>query len=210
MDAQNFYESDYAARGLDAQRRWPNEEFVRFMGRNFFGKGPARILEMGCGTGPNLRLVAEEGFEAWGVDFSPAAIEHCRAMLAGKGLSANLHVGRMENSGLPSAHFDAVVDVFSAYCLRESAYSDFLTEVPRLLKPRGRFFAYTPSRSTAHLKDIVFAGNDYPWHFTTYDELAGELARRGFTDIKGGTQRRPEGFEFVMIEARHGTPTDVK
>lgn len=210
MKTHAFYESDYAARGIGAQRRWPNEEFARFMGRNFFGKGPARILEMGCGTGPNLRLIAEEGFEAWGVDFSAAAIDHCRAMLASKGLHAELRVGRMEDTGFPSAHFDAVADVFSAYCLDDTEYGAFLKETSRVLRPGGRFFSYTPYATTAHLQNAIFSGNDYPWRFNTYVEHAADLARFGFIDMRGGTLRRPDGFEFVVIEARHGTPIDVR
>lgn len=55
QNTKAHYESEYGKAGLYAQRRWPNEEFCRFMGRNFFSKPESerkdiRILEAGCGT----------------------------------------------------------------------------------------------------------------------------------------------------------------
>ena len=75
QDTKEFYENSYSCEKLGAQRRWPNEEFCRFMGRNFFSKDALErksinILEVGCGTGANLRLLAEEGFAAYGIELS--------------------------------------------------------------------------------------------------------------------------------------------
>ena len=35
-NAKSWYEKDYKKYGINSQRRYPNEEFTRFMGRNFF------------------------------------------------------------------------------------------------------------------------------------------------------------------------------
>jgi len=206
MDAIQFFEAEARAGG--GQRRWPNEEFARFMGRHFFGKGPARILEMGCGSGANLRLIADEGFEAWGVDASETYVQQATQFLKSKGLVANVYHRDMTDTRLAGAHFDAVIDVFSAYCLNDDGWQRMLAEAARLLKLGGRFFSFTPSATTAHLQRRIFGVNDsYLWHFTTGDEFAADLKRHGFADIKHGTLRRTDGFEFVVIEARHGTAT---
>ena len=78
-NTEKFYDREYGEKGLNAQRRWPNEEFCRFMGRNFFVKPgeerkSTRILEVGCGTGANLRLLVEEGFDAYGIELSQEAV----------------------------------------------------------------------------------------------------------------------------------------
>ncbi len=52
---KNFYNESYEGQGFDAQRRYPNEELCRFMGRNFFSiphekRKEIKILETGCQT----------------------------------------------------------------------------------------------------------------------------------------------------------------
>ena len=74
-----FYEASYEAGGFGAQRRFPNEELCRFMGRNFFGMSPEeratkRIVETGSGSGANLWMIAAEGFDAVGVFFGLASV----------------------------------------------------------------------------------------------------------------------------------------
>lgn len=201
--ALDFYRASYSHSGVDAQRRYPNEELCRFMGRNFFKLGPAdrkktRILEVGCGSGANLWMIAREGFDAWGLDFSKEAIGLCRQMLERYGTTANLAVGDMQASGLPATSFDAVVDVFSSNCFDNAGHARFLDEAGRLLKPGGRFFSYTPSKASDAFKDhspaklldantlngiyrgtSPYSGNHYPFRFTTNKELAADLEARG-------------------------------
>lgn len=174
------------------------------MGRHFFGRGPARILEVGCGPGANLRLVADEGFEAWGIDQSPGYVELCRVALASRGLTATLKVADMTATGLPGSYFNAVVDIFSSCCLNDSRHAAFLDETKRLLAPGGWFFCFTPSQTTAHLQPVMFP-DPFPWRFTTHAKLATDLERRGFTIGNAGTLRRPDGFEFAVVEGRHGS-----
>ena len=50
---KSFYEDSYASMGFAAQRRYPNEELCRFMGRNLFSipqqeRSDIKILEVGC------------------------------------------------------------------------------------------------------------------------------------------------------------------
>ena len=44
---------------------------------------PGRAIDLGCGTGANVRYLAQHGFEATGVDFSPVALRS--AAEAGQG-----------------------------------------------------------------------------------------------------------------------------
>lgn len=45
-----------------------------------------KVLEIGCGTGPCLRWLAEKGFEGVGLDISPTAIEMAKEQSSGLGL----------------------------------------------------------------------------------------------------------------------------
>ena len=43
---------------------------------------PGRALDLGCGTGANLRYLARHGFEATGIDFSRVALRVARERAA--------------------------------------------------------------------------------------------------------------------------------
>lgn len=231
-DAQTFHDRAYATAGFDSQRRYPNEELLRFMGRNFFPipRGRERknvsMLEVGCGSGANLWMIAREGFDAHGIDFSPGAIALCRQMLDHWQTTATLSVADMTALPQESGQFDAVLDVFSAYCLDERGFDRFLSEVARVLKPGGRLFSYTPSKASdtfrapgastridaSTLAGIrreasPYFGIDHPFRFISADELDAALRAHGLTVTHSERVSRTYGkgseyFEWIVIEAQ--------
>ena len=83
---QNWYEKDYMSRGFDAQRIYPNKEFLRFMGRNYFSlpynsRRSINLIELGCGSCANSWMVIKEGSNAHSVDLSTKAISLARNMI---------------------------------------------------------------------------------------------------------------------------------
>lgn len=147
---QENCEAAYKQHGIRAQRLYPNEEFVRFIGRHFFTipqkeRSRISVLELGCGTGANLWMLAKEGFEAHGIDFAPTAITLCEETMAKWGVHFQCDVGNMLDLDYPDCRFDAVVDVFSATHLPFSLHEQVYRESYRVLKPGGRFFSYHPS-----------------------------------------------------------------
>lgn len=228
---ETFYDESYRLQGFEAQRRYPNEELVRFLARHFSSiplerRGSLPILEVGCGSGANLWMIAREGFAAHGLDLSLEGLALCREMLNGWGVDASLHHGDMTSLPFNDASMAAVVDVFSSYCLDESGTSIFLDEVARILMAGGLFFTYSPSKlsgafidhSPASMIDSSalsgierdsspFAGNRYPFRFTTNDELEMALSARGLAIMSGervGRSYRGGGefFWFEVVSAR--------
>jgi SAM-dependent methyltransferase len=63
-----------------------------------------RVLDVGCGAGAFVQLVAERGAEPYGIDASEALIEFARKRLP----SANLRVGEMEELPYEDNTFDLV------------------------------------------------------------------------------------------------------
>lgn len=148
--ARRYFDSEYSERGFEAQRRYPNEELCRFMGRNYFGltadqRAKTNVLEAGCGAGANLWMIAREGFNAIGIDLSAPAIRLCNKMLQTYETTAELHVASMTDMPFPNNSIDAVVDIFSSHCLDQAQGEKFLLESHRVLKHHGRFFSYFPS-----------------------------------------------------------------
>src|SRR5206468_2578655 len=71
-----------------------------------------RALDLGCGTGTNVRYLAEHGWEATGVDAVPAAIDRATAKLGGVPKARVLlgDVTDLERLGL-AGPFDLVLDI---------------------------------------------------------------------------------------------------
>jgi hypothetical protein len=72
---ETFHDDTYRRYGFAAQRRYPNEELVRFLARHFFPipcaeRAAVPILEVGCGSGANLWMIAREGFAAHGLSIT--------------------------------------------------------------------------------------------------------------------------------------------
>jgi len=143
----DWYSTSYGHSGFSAQRRYPNEELLRFFGRHYFPlprerRREIRVLEVGCGSGANLWMIAREGFDAHGIDLAPEGISLCAQMLEFWGTQATLTPADMTDVPYPDSHFDAIVDVFSSYCIDEAGFEKFLDEVSRLLKPGGRIYVF--------------------------------------------------------------------
>jgi len=150
------FESQFARLGLHAQRAYPNEQLVVFCARHLFAIPPperatTRVLELGCGGGGNLWMIAREGFAAYGIDLSPSGLEMCRRRLEQWGAQADLRLANMRSIPFDDAFFNAIVDVHSMQHLDRQGHEQALGEVARCLKPGGHFFSFhLGSRSYSH------------------------------------------------------------
>ena len=227
-EVEAFYNVSYREAGITAQRRYPNEEMLRFLGKNFSGvpvaaKRDIKVLEVGCGSGANLWALSREGFSTHGLDISKEALHLCGQVLEGWGASAELKLGNMEELPYDDRSFDLIVDVFSSNCLHERAFNKFLGETGRILKQGGRLFSYHPSKKSdafidpgpakkidestldgIHRPDSPYYGNYHPFHFTSPDEYAEQLSKHGlqatYVEVVGRTYNSTkEYFEFVTI-----------
>jgi 2-polyprenyl-3-methyl-5-hydroxy-6-metoxy-1,4-benzoquinol methylase len=112
-------------------RRWVN----RVARRHGLG---GRWLDVGCSAGFVVAAAEEVGFEAFGVEIEPAAVEYGRQQL---GLT-NLTVGTLETQEYPEAFFDVV----SMYDVIEHVpdLNRTVAELARILKPSGVVEIRTP------------------------------------------------------------------
>ena len=230
LSTTKWYDESYLSSGLEAQRRYPNEEMLRFFGRNLFriplGKRQEiRVLEVGCGSCANLWVVAREGFNAYGIDLSFSSIQLGGEMLEKWGVTADLKVGSMTEMPYKESFFDVVLDVFSSYCLDEADFLVCLDELIRVLKPGGKFFSYVPSKmsdayqnylpaemldastlSGIYRENAPFAGNHYPFRFVHPEAYKEILTGAGFEvkyleTVTRTYRQREEVFQHVVVEA---------
>src|SRR3989338_8626816 len=95
--------------------KYPAEDLIRFIARYFYSvenRGAIKILEIGCGPGPNLCYLARERFTPYGIDISKTAINRARKSLSVIANCSNdqLVVGDIQALPFQDAFFDAVID----------------------------------------------------------------------------------------------------
>jgi tellurite methyltransferase len=96
-----------------------------------------RIFDAGCGSGRNLVYLLREGYEVYGVDANPHAIEMTRR-LAG---SDHFRVEALEAMSFPDAFADVVISSAVLHLARdEEQFGAMLHGAWRVLKPGGLFF----------------------------------------------------------------------
>jgi 2-polyprenyl-6-hydroxyphenyl methylase/3-demethylubiquinone-9 3-methyltransferase len=172
------------------------------------GLDPVRtpLLDVGCGGGLIAEEFARMGFPVSGVDASPGSIETARGHARQQGYEIDYTVGTAESLPYAAGTFGVV-----ACCdvLEHVADVDLvLSEVARVLRPRGVFVYDTPNRTwISKLTTIKIAQDWKPFAFFPPDlhvwsmylrprELAAALARQGLmsAEVRGLRPRNPVGL----------------
>jgi ubiquinone/menaquinone biosynthesis C-methylase UbiE len=103
-----------------------------------------RLLELGCGAGNITLWLAEKGFEVYGVDIAPTAIEWAKEKAREQNLAADFRVGNvLDLEEYPDDFFDFVLDGHCFHCIIGVDRQLFLASAYRVLKPGGFFHVDT-------------------------------------------------------------------
>jgi SAM-dependent methyltransferase len=100
------------------------------------GPGSPRLLDVGCGSGHNLRLIEQLGFRCWGIDVSSTAIAEARAKASHP---ESFVAGSVTALPWPDGSFDLVTDIGCLHCLQPDEVAPYVSELRRVLAPGGRF-----------------------------------------------------------------------
>jgi SAM-dependent methyltransferase len=106
------------------------------------GRPAGRALDLGCGTGTDCIYLADQGWEALGVDFAPKAIAIARSRAAASGSSASFTVGdvtRLREAGV-HGEFDLVIDIGCYHAIPAGLRDSYVTEVAAVTKPGADFY----------------------------------------------------------------------
>lgn len=227
---KDWYEESYKSIGFKAQRRYPNEELLRFLGVNFFDKDFSnrkyiKVLEVGCGSCSNLWMIARENFDTYGLDLSSESLLLGQQMLEHWQVEADLKQGSFLDLPYENDSFDVVVDVFSMNCVDHNDFLTAIKEVYRVLKTGGTFFSYTPSQNSNSFKNYKpakkiddftlngiyrenspFSGNHYPFHFWECASYRDALINTGFSvkyleTVCRSYFNEKDSFEHIVVHA---------
>jgi SAM-dependent methyltransferase len=104
-----------------------------------------KVLDVGCGNGRNLIYFLRNGYEVFGVDPNPHAVETVKelsAALAPDNSLENFMVCTAENLPYNDATFDLVISSAVLHFATDAQHFDtMLQRMFRVLKPGGYFFA---------------------------------------------------------------------
>jgi SAM-dependent methyltransferase len=96
---------------------------------------PARVADLGCGTGTLSLLLAQEGYDVDGVDFSPEMVRLAREK-AGDRAGVGFVVADAADPPLPPASYDVVLCRHVLWAIEDRASA--LEQWVDLLAPGGR------------------------------------------------------------------------
>lgn len=103
-----------------------------------------RVLDAGCGSGRNLVYLLRSGYEVFGTDLDPDAIESARmlaATLAPHLPGANFRTEPVEEMSFPDRFADAVLSSAVLHFARDDRQFDaMVADMWRVLKPGGLLF----------------------------------------------------------------------
>ncbi len=126
---------------------YPSESVVRFVARRLGRPSedpsatPRRVLDMGCGAGRHLALLADAGHVGVGSDYSLAGLEHTRVALDGR--ADQMTQAPMEALPFRSGAFDAALAYGVVNYASAAGLAQAIDEMRRVLRPGGSCLVVT-------------------------------------------------------------------
>jgi len=144
----------------------------------------ARIIDAGCGAGRNLVYLLREGYEVFGADADPQAVEGVRrlaARLAPALPASNFRLETIEEMSFPSASADMVLSSAVLHFARDDDHFQAMVRGTwRVLKPGGLLFCRLASsigieRRIKPLEGRRFVLPDSSERYLVDERLLGDL-----------------------------------
>ena len=230
-DVKKFNELEYIKYKLNAQRLYPNEEFIRFFSKYIKKMDKSvKILELGHGVGSNLIPILQNSFiNVNGIDISKESVKCTKERFDKLGLKCNLISGNCLNLNTSFNYkFDVIFDVFSMYSMNNNNFKMLIENIFSSLNENGLFYSFFPSKNsiafTNHYPSKLiddstldgikrtsspYYGNFYTFRFMYPFEYKNLLENNGFEVLEMNTITRnynmKETFEWISIVAKKKT-----
>ena len=154
-----------------------------------------RVFDAGCGTGRNLVYFLREGYEVFGVDTDPNAIENTRSLAASLGPTLpanNFRLEAIEKTTFPDAFADLAISSAVLHFARDGDHFEAMLRATwRALKPGGLLFCRLASSIGMENQVQRMAGRRFRLPDGSERYLVDEALLLGFTAELGGDLADP-------------------
>jgi SAM-dependent methyltransferase len=142
------------------------QKFVQFLPQ------PAKILDLGCGSGRDSKIFSEMGHEVIGIDFSSNLLEFAKEHAP----AAHFVCMDIEHLSFPSQSFDGIWAVCSLVHIPKSNFLHVLKTLHTLLKTGGCCYIALKRGSGEGLeKDLRYGDFDKFWAYFEKEEIENFL-----------------------------------
>ena len=115
----------------------PQKEFTELVRQ---GEINGSVLDIGCGSGENALFFAQEGFDVWGIDSSPLAIQKAQEKSQQRGLPVHFQVLNALELAKLNRTFDTATDSGLFHTLSDEDRPLFVKNLAAVLSPNGTYF----------------------------------------------------------------------
>lgn len=169
------------------------------------------LLDAGCGAGRNLHYFLRAGFDVYGVDESPEAIDQTRALaavLAPQLAADHFQTARLETLPFSDGFFGAVIcNAVLHFAANEAAFEAMLRELWRVLGGAGLLFVRMTSSIGIEGRIVPLGGGRYHLPDGTDRFLVDERQLLEWTERLGG--RLVDPIKTVNVQHRRCMTTWV-
>jgi 2-polyprenyl-3-methyl-5-hydroxy-6-metoxy-1,4-benzoquinol methylase len=194
------HDSKYKKRKVEGQQGWATAEEVdefhleleKILKSDYVPK-EGKLLELGCGDGANLIWLAKKGYEVYGIDIAPTAIEWAKEKIKNQNIEADFRIGNvLDLKEFEDNFFDLVLDGHCFHCIIGEDREDFLRNALRVLKPDGIFIVSTMCGDVTHKEMKKYFDTEsrclvYGDLATRYiglpEDIIGEIRTAGFNIV---------------------------
>ncbi|MCK4250486.1 methyltransferase domain-containing protein [candidate division WOR-3 bacterium] len=175
----------------------------------------ARVLEIGCGTGPISCYLAQQGYNVDGIDISQTAIEIAQTNAKDRGLNIHYYVDDICSiSKTRSDIYDIIIDGHCMHCITyDTDRHAALTNIFRLLKKSGYFVIETmsmedssqwPHSGRIDEQGIVWCEvkENYPYEKVKFEDKYWICTRRIMCSSDLENELKQTGFLVEHIEIK--------
>lgn len=99
-------------------------------------------LDLGCGTGTTSIYLAQHGWQATGVDFSPKAIELAREKAQRANVKMDFQLGDVSRLDFLRESFDLILDIGCLHGLDRESRTRYAEQLRRLTHPGSKFLLF--------------------------------------------------------------------